>query len=196
MDLMTADKLQKLRKAHGLSQDALAERLGISRQSISKWERGESTPDTDNLIALASVYGISLDELIGSGNTDVRKEDKEDTPMSSENQQEIKKNNDLAKSMFKFPMPLIIVIVYLVLSFLTQLWHPLWIMFLLIPTYYHLAGALCCKTVKGMMLALPVPEIILIIYLGIGFISGGWGIGATLFLIIPLYYWLSAIKKK
>ena len=47
MDLKTANRLQQLRKENGYSQDALAEKLGLSRQAISKWERGESSPDTD-----------------------------------------------------------------------------------------------------------------------------------------------------
>lgn len=64
MNLEIANKLYELRKKNGLSQEALAEKLGISRQSISKWERAESSPDTDNLISLAKLYNISLDELL------------------------------------------------------------------------------------------------------------------------------------
>lgn len=64
MNLEIANRLYELRKKNGLSQEALAEKLGISRQSISKWERAESSPDTDNLISLAKLYNISLDELL------------------------------------------------------------------------------------------------------------------------------------
>ena len=53
MDISTANRLYELRKQHGLSQDELAEKLNVSRQAVSKWERSESSPDTDNLIALA-----------------------------------------------------------------------------------------------------------------------------------------------
>ena len=66
MNIKLADRLVELRKEHKLSQEALAEKLGLSRQSISKWERAEASPDTDNLIALAEVYGITLDELLGN----------------------------------------------------------------------------------------------------------------------------------
>ena len=52
------------RKQAGLSQEALADKLGVSRQAVSKWERAESLPDTDNLIALAALYGLTLDELL------------------------------------------------------------------------------------------------------------------------------------
>lgn len=60
----TADRLFQYRKANGYSQEELAAQIGVSRQAISKWERGESSPDTDNLIALAKLYGITIDELI------------------------------------------------------------------------------------------------------------------------------------
>ena len=64
MTIETANRLYELRKQQGLSQEELAEKLGVSRQAVSKWERSEASPDTDNLIALAKIYGLSLDELI------------------------------------------------------------------------------------------------------------------------------------
>lgn len=64
MNIEIANRLVKLRKKHGLSQEELADKLGISRQAVSKWERAESSPDTDNLICLAKLYGVSLDELL------------------------------------------------------------------------------------------------------------------------------------
>lgn len=64
MDLAMAQRLVDRRKAAGLSQEALAAQLGVSRQAVSKWERSESSPDTDNLIALAALYGVSLDEVL------------------------------------------------------------------------------------------------------------------------------------
>ena len=64
MTLETANRLYELRKKHNLSQEELAEKLGVSRQAVSKWERSEASPDTDNIIALAKIYGLTLDELI------------------------------------------------------------------------------------------------------------------------------------
>ncbi len=64
MNVEIAQRLAERRKQAGLSQEALAERLGVSRQAVSKWERSESSPDTDNLIALAQLYGVSLDDLL------------------------------------------------------------------------------------------------------------------------------------
>ena len=53
MNIEIANRLVNLRKSNNLSQEALAEKLGISRQAVSKWERAEASPDTDNLILLA-----------------------------------------------------------------------------------------------------------------------------------------------
>lgn len=64
MNIEIANRLVNLRKSNNLSQEALAEKLGISRQAVSKWERAEASPDTDNLILLARLYKISLDELL------------------------------------------------------------------------------------------------------------------------------------
>ena len=50
MTIELANRLAELRKQKGLSQEELADRLQVSRQAISKWERGEASPDTDNLI--------------------------------------------------------------------------------------------------------------------------------------------------
>ena len=58
MNVETADRLTMLRKKRGYSQEQLAEKLGVSRQAVSKWERAEASPDTDNLIALAKIYEI------------------------------------------------------------------------------------------------------------------------------------------
>ncbi len=66
MNIEIADRLIKMRKAHGFSQEELAEKLGISRQAVSKWERAESSPDTDNLIMLSRLYGVSLDTLLAT----------------------------------------------------------------------------------------------------------------------------------
>ena len=59
-----AEKILSLRTAQGLSQGDLAERLEVSRQSVSKWETGQSVPDLDKIIRLADQFGVSVDELV------------------------------------------------------------------------------------------------------------------------------------
>ena len=66
MNIEIANRLVELRKKSGLSQEELAAKLGLSRQAVSKWERAEASPDTDNLICLAKLYGVSLDDLLNT----------------------------------------------------------------------------------------------------------------------------------
>lgn len=58
------NRLYELRKQKGFSQEELANRLNVSRQTISKWEVGDSTPDMEKLIAISDLFEISLDELV------------------------------------------------------------------------------------------------------------------------------------
>ena len=86
MNIEIANRLVELRKANNLSQEALAEKLGISRQAVSKWERAEASPDTDNLILLARLYSISLDELL--------KTDEEIIPEAARNENDRAEDNN------------------------------------------------------------------------------------------------------
>ena len=58
------EKLQKLRQKAAMSQDALAERLDVSRQAVSRWERDETMPETDKVVALADLFGVTTDYLL------------------------------------------------------------------------------------------------------------------------------------
>lgn len=60
-----AEKLTSLRKARGLSQERLAQRLGVSRQAVTKWECGFGEPELENVRALATLFAVSYDELLG-----------------------------------------------------------------------------------------------------------------------------------
>ena len=68
------DKLLKLRKEKGLSQEEVADRLNVSRQTISKWETGQSTPDFDKIIPICELYEISCDELLKSTEEEIKVE--------------------------------------------------------------------------------------------------------------------------
>ena len=65
---MFKDNLVSVRKMHGFSQDELAEKIGVSRQTLSKYETGESLPDIERCKLLAEVLDVSLDELVNSNN--------------------------------------------------------------------------------------------------------------------------------
>lgn len=64
-NIMTfAERLMALRRAKGWSQEELGERLGVTRQTVSKWELGSTTPEMEKLSALSALFGVSLDELV------------------------------------------------------------------------------------------------------------------------------------
>ena len=64
MKMAFNNKLYELRKQKGFSQEELANRLNVSRQTVSKWEVGESTPDMEKLAAISMLFEVSLDELV------------------------------------------------------------------------------------------------------------------------------------
>jgi len=168
MNIVIANRLATLRKQNGFSQEELAGKLGISRQAVSKWERAESSPDTDNLIALAKLYQISLDALLESDEETIQNErfaaqaqaesDKEQTSKHREYgahsahgaHDEYSEHSEHSKydtkhfrhgSKWKrFPYPLLVTIIYLMLGFWGDLWHPGWIVFLTIPVYYSIVS--------------------------------------------------------
>lgn len=71
--------LKKLRTENNLSQEKLGEKLGISRQSISKWEQGNAVPNIENIMKLAKLYNVSVDSILNG------EEDKKEETAKQEN---------------------------------------------------------------------------------------------------------------
>ena len=179
MNIEIANRLVNLRKANGLSQEALAEKLGISRQAVSKWERAEASPDTDNLILLAKIYKVSLDELLSS------EEDPTPTHKTADSSTtESTNGQDDTFEEARFPIAMIAVLVYVAIGVFYHIWHPTWIVFLLIPLYGFMASAIQQKDWKLLL----YPIAIAATYLTIGFLYGAWHPAWLLLLTIPLYY--------
>ena len=65
-----SDKLIALRRKAGWSQEELAERLNVSRQSVSKWESAQSMPDIDKIVQMSSLFGVTTDYLLKDGRDD------------------------------------------------------------------------------------------------------------------------------
>jgi len=152
LNIEIANRLLTLRKQFNLSQEELAERLGISRQAVSRWERAEASPDTDNLINLSKLYGVSIDSLLAmdtDGETNLEYQTRVQSDIGNISNQgtveapihETPKEDDFEDAV-KFlrrlsPVyPILVTIVYLILGFLLNLWHPGWILFLTIPIFY------------------------------------------------------------
>ena len=67
---MLSEKIINLRKSRGWSQEELAERLNVSRQSVSKWESGISNPELDKVVAMSTLFGVSTDYLLKDATTE------------------------------------------------------------------------------------------------------------------------------
>jgi transcriptional regulator len=67
-----SEKLQALRKANKMSQEKLADLLDVTRQSVSKWESGQTYPEMDKLLAMCKIFKCSLDDLTNDEVTDIK----------------------------------------------------------------------------------------------------------------------------
>ena len=69
--MQLGEKLTQARKTAGLTQADVAAKLNVSRQAVSRWESGQSKPSTEKLLALGALYGVSIDQLLNTGNVEV-----------------------------------------------------------------------------------------------------------------------------
>lgn len=186
-------KLYEIRKLHGLSQENLAQRLGVSRQAISKWECGESLPDTDNLITISKIFGISLDELVGNIQ-DITENDSEEIKnddnthhtqeKSKHDKKTVGKKKIFLKALYAVPYPVLVAAIFLFWGFTWGGWHIAWTLFITIPLYYSVID--CIKTRKLSPFAYPV--FATFIYLFIGMKWGLWHPWWIIYITIPIYY--------
>ena len=278
MNLEIATRLVGLRKANKLSQEALAEKLGISRQAVSKWERAEASPDTDNLIALAKLYHVSLDELLkineeeetdSAGGVDVgtdgiaggsaasagmrgaegevlpadtreagesiteqaagscREGGQEGTGVGEDDVyiglkgihvkshsgeevhidrrgihvRDMKSdvhiggngvfvNGEKVRSV-EIPLGVLAIIIYIVIGFCFDLWHPGWLLFILIPIISSLVDAVCKRDAS--LFQYPVFAFGIFLYAGI--VHSLWHPAWVSFLTIPIFYFLTGSMK-
>ncbi len=135
--------LYQLRKEHGMTQAALAEKLGVTNKAVSKWETGEAMPETDLLVPLAEIFGVTVDELLRggrSGESDAKTAPRqEDIPVSDG--ADVIKNNPFTRGKDdgtdSLPEKICGVVcaalvfggiaVYLFFGALANLWHPYWV---------------------------------------------------------------------
>ena len=98
----------------------------------------------------------------------------------------------------KIPVFLIVPVGYVALGMITKLWHPLWLLFFLIPIHGWLCLAFKAKNMKSFLLRLPVPLFAVVQFLCSGLFLHAWKYAWLTFLLIPLYYWFVAVfmKKK
>lgn len=213
-----SEKLLSLRKEHGFSQEYLANELGISRQAISKWERGETLPNTESLMALSAIYGVSIDELLCMNNEEKPQENiavnnqitfeqgfvptfdeclKNEIKSDSFNSLIISFDKIFETDVFKFVFnsyPIIVTGLYLFLGAVFHLWGYAWLIFMTIPLFYTAVPAV--KKRNANIFCYPV--LVATIYLAMGMVFRIWTMTLFLFFSIPLYYIMIAtlIRKK
>ena len=211
MNLEIANRLQKLRKENGYSQEELADKLGISRQAVSKWERAESSPDTDNLIILARLYNVSLDELLSDNESSEeiknRIKDKEDIKNSIRltddegqsvvfednkvkffnkdgSEENINKGFLVAKGIYSGIVVFSTLIAFLLWGFLANGWYVSWVLWVLMPSLLSVMD--CIEKKRFSAFAFPCLITALYCYLGMEFKL--WHPYWILFLAIPVFY--------
>ncbi len=195
MNIKLADRLVTLRKENKLSQEALAEKLGLSRQAISKWERAEASPDTDNLIALATLYGISLDELLGNEKKVEKEVPAEEKPLTDS---QLKAKEKLKKA----PLLLLAAIaIYVVGGIIIggKWWAVMWILFTLVLAYALASASFIYENKKALSAILMTVAVALgavSVYVFLGMLLSLWSIAWVVFLAIPAYLYIALIKKK
>ena len=205
MNLEIANRLQKLRKENGYSQEQLALELGISRQAVSKWERAESSPDTDNLILLARLYNVSLDELLSTDDSteeiidnkqvetvepeivdeDVDHDIDDETP-------KVSKRTERVLRAFQTMIPILTVAAYLVLGAVFKMWHPGWIVFVILPALMSIFDCIIVKKVSAFV----YPLFATTVFLVLGFYFDWWHPAWIVFITIPLFYMFAGMIDK
>ena len=170
------DNLYELRRKNAISQEEFADKLGVSRQAVSKWERGEAYPDTENLIAISEIFGVTIDSLLnekavsqdsstpspsmepkaegaefgdGTGDDDIDPDDPDGDYEDDEDDEERVKSGTPRRGMI------------------------------------------------SILYAVPYPIVTALAFLVIGLFTGGWYWAWTLFITIPVYYsLLDSIRRR
>ena len=211
------ENLYSLRKKRGLSQEEFAEQIHVSRQAISKWERGEAYPDIENLIAIAKFYEVTIDDLIRAESVDC-KSDTDSKPFNvsisfgsddtesgnhdgndeDENEGESDDNGIKVRGNFELcfdeiPYSIVVTVAYLILGFLTPRgWQIWWTLFITIPVYSSLIE--CFRKKRFSEFSYPV--FVAFLYLLIGMKDGIWHPTWIMFITVPIYYCIAAAVDK
>lgn len=192
MDIDTAARLLEYRKKNGYSQEELAEKIGVSRQAISKWERSESSPDTDNLIALSKLYNVSIDELLYGKEENGQKEE-QSRPETLKYEEEIETGKESESHTARnAAISLAGLIAFLVTGFLFKWWAFCWTFLLLAICVITLIEAI--EKRKPEHFAYPL--LIVSVYCILGITEHLWHPAWVLFISIPVYYMICDIFKK
>lgn len=160
-----SDNLQYLRKRDKVTQEELADRLGVSRQSVSKWETGEAYPETEKILALCDNFGISMDQLMrgdvsdpsrkgaGCGNgEEAASVGDDDKAVGAVGAAESARGARLSRAggIVNAAVIACTAIVYICLGACAGLWHPGWLAFIAAAALVFFFDKVFCTDGEGM----------------------------------------------
>lgn len=182
-----SSNLYMLRHKSGMSQEDFAEKINVSRQAVSKWERNEAYPDIENLLAISELFGVTLDTLItgsvdeavvqsaNSSNNDDKEDYEEDAYVNT---------NIRIRIWYDLPYPIMVTIAYLLWGFLGNGWDIGWTLYVTVPVFYSIIDCIRHKKVSDFC----YPVFITFVYLLMGMAFGMWHPWWILFVTIPVFY--------
>lgn len=205
-----ADRLIEMRRSRSLSQEELAKQLGLSRQAVSKWERAESAPDIGNLVALADIYGVSLDELVrGMENAeDAEGDSTEEVIVDASPAANVSGNASVASGIPNETTSTTVVeeatceptpppsgtpvdpTPFGPTAQTVSAPPPNGAPVSIEPTVSQPSAQ---KKPRNPLFTFPYPLLVVLVYLFLGFFFGLWHPGWVLFLTIPFYYWIASV---
>lgn len=148
--MILADKIISLRKKNGWSQEELAEKLNVTRQSVSKWEGSLSTPDLDKILQLARIFNVTTDYLLKDEMEEENVVNNCDSSplcgvsLKEEREYKERKHIRIFEDMY-WP---IVLIIYLSWSFITNKWGVTWIVWPIAAVLFSLLIAIFGEKVK------------------------------------------------
>lgn len=202
MNIEIADRLVKMRKKNGYSQEELADKLGLSRQAVSKWERAEASPDTDNLICLAKLYNMSLDDLLNTSDDvdTIIKEQVEPEEKAEESMKDAKRKCKYHKQhcfdkkhavngIVLSSLMLLALVAYVLLGTLANMWYNGWVVFFVPEIIASFVRAIEYRKFSKFNIAFVATFAFFFVCMVIPGLSGNlWNPMWIVFLAIPIYY--------
>ena len=198
LKLIVAENLTALRKSKGLTQLQLAEKFHYSDKAVSKWEKGDTTPDIETLQALADFYGVTIDYFTHEGTRREKAIYTKDKP---------KKNRPLLCFYYSLIAPIVAILIdSLIILFANVNFWPIWIWMLAVDgiVLFVLSCVFFSKPMKGIFGSFMTWMIVVAIYLQLGYSmpeGRGYLLWEILLLGIPitiafLIYGYTGKKKK
>ncbi len=209
-----SENLYYLRKREGVSQEELAEELGVSRQAVSKWETGDAYPETEKIIMLCDRYGVTMDALmrgdVKEQGADKAAEDQDpdaaepdrsvyfSVSVKKEDGDDDEEEGSTAQAIAQSVLWLCAVAVYIIIGVFGNLWHPGWILFVFMPAISAVVDLIAAPMAEKRGKIAGTLDLIAVFgavgtYLLCGFYLGMWGSMWVVFFIIPIVCTLTGV---